>query len=253
MSIKDLFYTKEPVEEDTLLSDSDKYLIRQYPCLKNYHALETFKQFVYHAGRCPECNDYLFPEISVDDNGVYTLVKKCMDRNCDYCLDVSEDFNNHMGVKKPKLEPVKKEPEPLKKETSPKFKDHIPFIYYDVGQAVEIDNLINKLPNCPECMGYDWEISVSRDIRRRYMNAEARCSVCGCVFDVSDFFVVLFSDKLGGFEKREGVESLSDCKMRLLSKPGVPKCTGTLKRSFPEDFRSDKNKEHRMYISGFNY
>ena len=249
MSLTDFFYTKKESEHYNNLSHGDKYLISKHPCLANPKALETFKLYVYYAGHCPECNDFLFPEISMDDDGVYTVIKKCMDTKCNYTLDVSEDFNNHMGVKIPK-----KELEPVKKEAPSKFKDHIPFVYYDVGPAVEIDNLINKLPNCQECMGYDWEISVSRDIWRRYINAEARCSVCGCVFDVSDYFAVLFSDVLGGFEKRDGVESLSDCKMRLISNPSVPKCTGTLKRSFPEDFRSDKNKEeHRMYISGFDY
>ena len=257
MSLTDFFYHKEHVDDEVVLSDSDKYLLQQYPCLDTLVALETFKLFLLHAGHCPKCNDLLFPEISRDDNGVYSLVKKCMDRNCSYSLDVSEDFNNQLGIVIPK-DDLDCEQEAIDKEyalnglsddliekqvkLNNKRKGNIPFAYYnilpdDVSFTLpqkELDMLIEWIGECPACTGNEFEITIENNISMNGMEAEARCTICNSVFDVTDFYAfVSYADNFPSILiDKYNIRVLGDCEMRFLRKANVPSCIGTLKNSF---------------------
>ena len=255
MNLTELFHSKkEPVIVKEELSDSDKYLIRQNPCLANPEVMDAFKSFVYHAGHCPECNDLLFPEISVDENGVYRLVKKCMDRNCNYTLDVSEDFNNQLGIAMPKndcdleQEAIDEEyslnglsDDLIERQAKLNIKcGHIPYAYYNLPdvtfglQQKQLDILVEWIGECPVCEGEEFEITTENNISMNRMEAEARCTICNRVFDVTDYYAFLaYADDFPSILiDKYHIRVLGDCEMRFLRKANVPSCTGTLKKSF---------------------
>ena len=269
-NLTNFFYTKEPVSEPpkNKVSGSDKYLIDRFPCLENTKALEVYKSFVLHAGRCPECNDYLFPEISLQDDGSYNLVKKCMDRNCNYKLDVSEDFNNHMGIKTPINEScngkvlvydAEKEKVELK-ENKPKKGNLIPLASYKKKEPVKIKNLasaywdinntarfFNPVPDappsvikrlaeaigeCPICHHKEFTISTNYHAEVMRHEATAVCTNCNSVFDVTDFFAVASYGEFPDILQRDyNITGWDDCKMRFLRKMNTPKTTGYLQNS----------------------
>ncbi len=243
-NLTNFFYTKEPVSEPpkNKVSGSDKYLIDRFPCLENTKALEVYKSFVLHAGRCPECNDHLFPEISLQDDGSYNLVKKCMDRNCNYKLDVSEDFNNHMGIK---TQPVKKEPEKRKeKKKEPVKIKNLASAYWDINNTARFFNPVPDAPpsvikrlaeaigECPICHNKEFTISTNYHAEVRRHEATAVCTNCNSVFDVTDFFAVASYGEFPDILQRDyNITGWADCKMRFLRKMNTPKTTGYLQNS----------------------
>ena len=270
-NLTNFFYTKEPVSEPpkNKVSGSDKYLIDRFPCLENTKALEVYKSFVLHAGRCPECNDHLFPEISLQDDGSYNLVKKCMDRNCNYKLDVSEDFNNHMGIKTPikdscngKVLVYDTEKEKVKlKEDKSKLKKgtSIPLAEYK-NEPVKIvnpgsvywslmakNNLSNPMADapskvmrelseaigeCPICHHNEFDINIEYKIEVKRYEAIGICENCQSVFDVTDFVAVAGYGEFPDILQRDyNLTGWSDCKLRFLWKMHTPKNTGYLQNS----------------------
>ncbi|MBQ2652568.1 MAG: hypothetical protein IJF83_03355 [Methanobrevibacter sp.] len=273
-NLTNFFYTKEPVQaqpkKEDVMSGSDKYLISRFPCLENTKALDVYKSFVLHAGRCPECNDHLFPEIKVNDDGSYTVFKKCMDRTCNYKLDVSEDFNNHMGIKTPvkdeqgngevlvydseeeKVE-LKENKSKLKKGTD------IPLAEYKKEQVKIVnpggvywslmakDNLSNPMAaapsdvmrelseaigECPICHHNEFEINIEYKIKVRRYEAIGICKNCQSVFDVTDFVAVAGYKEFPDILQRDyNLTGWSDCKLRFLRKLHTPRNTGHLKNS----------------------
>lgn len=222
-------------EEEYKLSDVDNNLIKQYPFLDDMRVLELYKYFLLHAGHCPECNDFLYPDILSNGDGSYTVVKNCMDRNCDYSLDISDLFNEGLGINtkktKDKTDDVQVPPRTgtlknsvphvLKKDAT------IPSTYYGIGPVrhrnepdwvmVELRKI---LPNCPECMDYNWVVSSTKDIPRMRMEAQACCQNCHAVYDISSYYgLVAFKEAPDIIKRDYGVESLKDCEMILLS-PG---------------------------------
>ena len=271
-NLTNFFYTKEPAPAPPKeeVSGSDKYLIKRFPCLENTKALETYKSFVLHAGRCPECNDHLFPEIKVNDDGSYTVFKKCMDRTCNYKLDVSEDFNNHMGIK---TRPVKEEQGNgnvlvydsedgkvgLKDDKSKLKKGEIPLAEYK-KKPVKIvnpggvywslmtkDNLSNPMAaapssvmrelseaigECPICHHNEFEINIEYKIKVMRYEAIGICKNCQSVFDVTDFVAVAGYKEFPDILQRDyNLTGWSDCKLRFLRKLHTPTNTGHLKNS----------------------
>ena len=258
MNLTGLFYNK--TEADNVeLSDSDKYLLQQYPCLDTPVALETFKLFLLHAGHCPKCNDLLFPEICRDDNGVYSVVKKCMDRNCSYTLDVSEDFNNQLGITMPK-DDLDCEQDEIDKEyalnglsddlierqarlNKKRGIGHLPSAYWSLSGDVsftapqkDLDTVVELIGECPSCTGKEFDVTIQDNIMHNRMEAEARCTICNSVFDVTDYCAfVSYKDTFPDILiDKYNIRVLSDCEMRFLRKANVPSCTGTLKNSFAD-------------------
>lgn len=279
-NLTNFFYTKEPVSEPpkNKVSGSDKYLIDRFPCLENTKALEVYKSFVLHAGRCPECNDHLFPEISLQDDGSYNLVKKCMDRNCNYKLDVSEDFNNHMGIK---TQPVKKEPKKRKEKKKEPVKIKNPgSVYWSLMTKDNLSNPMADAPSkvmrevseaigeCPICHHNEFDINIEYKIEVKRYEAIGICENCQSVFDVTDFVAVAGYGEFPDILQRDyNLTGWSDCKLRFLWKMHTPKNTGHLKYSVKRALEnrdvhgkkeSDEEKESdeqgyggKMYIQGF--
>ena len=227
-NLTELFNTEKPVntqpKEDVAVSGSDKYLLERFPCLENPKVLETYKNFVLHAGRCPECNDHLFPEITLKKDGSYKVMKKCMDRNCNYELDVSEDFNNHLGIRTP----IKKEKEKVIKNP--------PSVYWNspahYTQSEDIRQLSEAIGECPICHHSEFEISVKYQVEIIRYEALAVCKNCNCVFDVTDFAAVIcYKDFPEILQRDYNVTGWKDCKMRFLRKNNFPRTTGVLKDS----------------------
>ena len=244
-NLTELFNTEKPVntqpKEDVAVSGSDKYLLERFPCLENPKVLETYKNFVLHAGRYPECNDHLFPEITLKKDGSYKVVKKCMGRNCNYKLDVSEDFNNHMGIKTL----VKKEPKKRKekKKEPVKIKNH-GSVYWSLMANDTLSNPMAEAPSkamrelseaigeCPICHHSEFEISVKYQVEIIRYEALAVCKNCNCVFDVTDFAAVIcYKDFPEILQRDYNVTGWKDCKMRFLRKNNFPRTTGVLKDS----------------------
>lgn len=276
-NLTNFFYTKEPVQaqpkEEDVVSGSDKYLIKRFPCLENTKALETYKSFVLHAGRCPECNDHLFPEIKVNDDGSYTVFKTCMDRTCNYKLDVSEDFNNHMGIK---TRPVKEEP---KKRRNEKKKEQVNIsnpgsVYWSLMAKDNLSNPMAAAPSsvmrelseaigeCPICHHNEFEINIEYKIKVRRYEAIGICKNCQCVFDVTDFVAVAGYKEFPDILQRDyNLTGWSDCKLRFLRKLHTPTNTGHLKNSVKvalenRDVHGKKESDDqeyggKMYIQGF--
>lgn len=240
MNLKKLFKNKhsnplETEEELDELSEADKSLIRQYPFLEDSDVMGLYKSFLVHAGRCPKCHDFLYPDISQNNDGFYTVVKNCMDRNCDYSKDVSDLFNEHLGIRQEQHKSELKaeedkvlvydcEDEKVKIEDSwskPKIKKGatVPLAYYNVYASERSDDkLLEMLPNCPECMSLDWIVSSSFRVEHLRMEAQACCKNCHAVYDITDYYgLFAYGDCDDILKKDYGIESLKDCQMKLIT------------------------------------
>lgn len=89
------------------------------PLFDNPDVRRVYEQYLLRAGHCPVCKDFLFIDIEYRD-GYYDVQKRCISHECDYKVDVSDGFNQSLGLVKPKP-PVK----PLK-ESQPNVKKSFP-------------------------------------------------------------------------------------------------------------------------------
>lgn len=72
------------------------------PIFDNPNVHRLYKQYLSHAGHCPICNDFLFIDIE-HVGGYYNVQKRCINHKCDYKLDISDGFNQRLGLFKPKI------------------------------------------------------------------------------------------------------------------------------------------------------
>lgn len=256
---------REEIVDEPELLDSDIYLMKEYPCLRDLDALNMYKQFLFRAGHCPECNDFLMIDVTKDGE-YYTAVKRCLDRNCNYTHDISRAFNEAMGLTLPEEEEPKEEvksdnrkhyvdtvAELLMDYTAPKstgtLKSSVPknppSHYWDLnmdnrtwvgGKIIKL----SKIPNCPNCFAYDWNIDAQYKIETMRVEAIATCGDCGAVYDVTDFYAwgmycetLAVKDEVAAdyILKEYGLNSVRDCEMRLVK----------------------EGESHKMSVSGFNY
>lgn len=205
---------------------SSEILIRRYPFLEDDPlALQTYKGFLYHTLRCPECNDRLYPAISRDADGVYTVIYECMERTCNYTRDVSKVFNQQVGVVIPEPEPVAKSEDKLKL-------GHVHYHYYNLQEATvydnELKNILKDIGECPKCGGMKYQVVTKYNIESCKMEVICTCLKCYSQYDISDYYEY-YVDNL--FDKPDN-KSLDECEMKFIGKATVPPVTGMLKKSF---------------------
>lgn len=203
---------------------SDETIIKYYPFLEDDPlALQTYKGFLYHTLRCPDCNDRLYPAISRDADGVYTVVYECMERTCNYTRDVSKVFNQQVGVVIP---------EPVAEAKSNIKPCHVPYHYYNLQEATvydnELKNILKDIGECPECGGMKYQITMEHNIESCKMEVICTCMNCYSSYDVSDYYEY-YVDNL--FDKPDN-KSLDECEMKFIGKAWRPPDTGTLEKSF---------------------
>lgn len=209
---------------------SNEILIRRYPFLEDDPlALKVYIGFLYHTLRCPECNDRLYPAISRDDDGVYTVIYECMERTCNYTMDVSKVFNQQVGVVMP--EP---EPEPVAKSEDKLKLGHVPYHYHNLTEVKayddEVKELLKYMGECPECGGMKYQVVTKYNIESCKMDVICTCMNCYSQYDIEDYYDYYLSNVFG--EPISQVTSLDDCEMRFVGKAWRPPVTGTLKKSF---------------------
>ena len=207
---------------------SSEFIIRRYPFLEDDPlALKVYTGFLYHTLRCPECNDRLYPAISKDADGVYTVIYECMERTCNYTRDVSKVFNQQVAVVIPQPEPVAKSEDKLKL-------GHVPYHYHNLIEVKayddEVKELLKYIGECPECGGMKYQITMEHNIEFHKTEVICTCLECYSQYDIEDYFDYYLSNVFG--EPISQVTSLDDCEMRFLGKSCVPPVTGTLKKSF---------------------
>ena len=73
--------------------------------LEDKRALDLYKEYLLKAGHCPECDDFLFIDIyqckqwsNPKNIEFYTVIKRCINHECGYKVDISEDFNKDLGI-----------------------------------------------------------------------------------------------------------------------------------------------------------
>ena len=92
--IQTLFIDKTPYPVET---ETEIDLFWNKPIFKDYKVKALYEDFLLHAGRCPECEDLLFIDISFEDKQ-YKVIKRCLNRNCNYTEDISIKFNESLGL-----------------------------------------------------------------------------------------------------------------------------------------------------------
>lgn len=168
---------------------------------------ELFKSFVLKAGHCPRCGDFLFPEVNGSKEEGFTVVYECMNRECDYEVDVSDDFNVKLGLNE-SFNSVKKD---LKCKNPP----HVYYFPYTTGtlKASYTDaslcdkSLVFNTPEDNEYVPMSLKEKVLKKVSLNLCCVDCRnthsfkvnydedngecicvCKECGSIFDVSMFY-----------------------------------------------------------------
>lgn len=72
--------------------------------LKSKDALFLYGKYIYSAGHCPVCGDFLFVDIYESEGDCYKVIRECVSTDCNYNVDVSDEFNEKLGLKKPSVD-----------------------------------------------------------------------------------------------------------------------------------------------------
>jgi hypothetical protein len=86
--------------EDVPLNDSVSLFWNQ-TIFHNTEVKKLYQQYLRRAGHCPVCNDFLFIDITQEDNTFYKVVKYCISHKCNYSENISSEFNQKLGLTKP--------------------------------------------------------------------------------------------------------------------------------------------------------
>ena len=91
---------KEEEENEDIpywFSNDDKLCKEKSFLLDDIVALKLYENYLYKAGHCPKCNDFLFVDIFKEEEH-YKVIKECVNHDCDFKEDISKDFNSELGI-----------------------------------------------------------------------------------------------------------------------------------------------------------
>lgn len=149
---------------------------------------EIDDMFLANAGKCPKCGEFLYIEQKGKRvNECYLVFKKCLSDDCDYSENISNAYNEAMGIKQSKLDQTTKE-EPFVLPNDILKRDNYPYSFY------KIDDVIEHEIKCPYCGSVDsFDINYEISIRELVYV----CNECHTKFKLKDMD---FSTGIGIFE-----------------------------------------------------
>ena len=137
--------------------------------------------FLAKAGKCPKCGEFLY--IHIDDGfPKYYVAKECLSDDCDYTENISDAYNEAMGLKE--LDRYKK----IEYKNSKLVKDvlhktNVPHIYWNT------DDLIKHTIECPKC-------HMINNFNSTY-SIEHKALICECLLCHTEFQLVDIDSQTG--------------------------------------------------------
>lgn len=141
---------------------------------------EVYDMFLANAGKCPKCGEFLIiKRTPYGYNNLYKVIKKCL--SCDYETNISNSYNEAIGLKEAIPEPpyiineMEKKQTPITNQKEPIR--NLPYSYFKVNDVLEREI---KCPKCGSVNSFD--IIYNHEIR----DLVHKCNECDTEFVLKD-------------------------------------------------------------------